>query len=192
MNIKHLLDKILDKWPAKAVCLIIAIFLYFFHQASLIDSKTFVVPLNIIENGTCEQKIEASIAYQLIYKLAKHTLFVVDDYIDIKTLQLLSVVSPKVKIIVFTDDKAKNSINKNFIDDFKKEYGLSISFKRNNNEFHDRYIFVDFEYKNGVVYHCGSSSKDAGNGICTITQVSDKELYKDIVERILKHEDFEF
>ena len=51
MNTKRLLDKILDKWPAKVVCLVIAIFLYFFHQASLIDSKTVVVPLQIIENG---------------------------------------------------------------------------------------------------------------------------------------------
>jgi hypothetical protein len=51
MNTKRLLDKVLDKWPAKVVCLIIAIFLYFFHQASLIESKTFVVPLQIIENG---------------------------------------------------------------------------------------------------------------------------------------------
>lgn len=51
MNTKTLLDKILDKWPAKVICLVIAIFLYFFHQASLIDSKTFVVPLHIIENG---------------------------------------------------------------------------------------------------------------------------------------------
>jgi len=51
MNTKHLLDKILDKWPSKVVCLVIAIFLYFFHQASLIESKTFVVPLQIEENG---------------------------------------------------------------------------------------------------------------------------------------------
>ncbi len=51
MNKKRLLDKVLDNWPAKVICLIIAIFLYFFHQASLIDSKTFVVPLQIIENG---------------------------------------------------------------------------------------------------------------------------------------------
>ncbi len=51
MNTKRLLDKILDKWPAKIICLVIAIFLYFFHQASLIDSKTLVVPLQIIENG---------------------------------------------------------------------------------------------------------------------------------------------
>ncbi len=51
MNTKHLLDKILDKWPAKVICLVIAIFLYFFHQASLIDSKTIIVPLEIIEHG---------------------------------------------------------------------------------------------------------------------------------------------
>ena len=44
-------DKILDKWPAKVICLVIAIFLYIFHQASLIDSKTIVVPLQISENG---------------------------------------------------------------------------------------------------------------------------------------------
>ena len=51
MNTKHLLDKILDKWPAKVICLVIAVFLYFFHQASLIDSKNLVVPLIIEENG---------------------------------------------------------------------------------------------------------------------------------------------
>ena len=51
MNTNRLLDKILDKWPAKVVCLVIAVFLYFFHQASLIDSKTMVVPLQIQENG---------------------------------------------------------------------------------------------------------------------------------------------
>lgn len=51
MNTKHFLDEILDKWPAKVICLIVAIFLYFFHQASIIDSKTVVVPLQIIEDG---------------------------------------------------------------------------------------------------------------------------------------------
>lgn len=55
MNTKRLLDKILDKWPAKVICLIVAIFLYFFHQASIIDSKTIVVPLQIQENGIVMQ-----------------------------------------------------------------------------------------------------------------------------------------
>ncbi len=55
MNTKHLLDEILDKWPAKVICLIVAIFLYFFHQASIIESKTLVVPLKILENGIVMQ-----------------------------------------------------------------------------------------------------------------------------------------
>ena len=142
----------------------------------------------LILNG---QKIEASIAYQSLYKLPKHILYIVDDYIDIKTLQLLRVVNPKVKIIIFTDNKSKNSLDKNFINDFKKEYGLSLTIKRNNNEFHDRYIFIDYRYNSEIVYHCGPSSKDAGNGICTISQMSDKDVYKDIIERILTHEELE-
>lgn len=50
-NKKPLIDKLLDKWAVKVICLIIAIALYIFHQASLIDKKTFILPLNIIENG---------------------------------------------------------------------------------------------------------------------------------------------
>ena len=51
MNTKHLTDKIFDKWPAKIICFVIAVFLYFFHQASLVDTKTLALPLQIIENG---------------------------------------------------------------------------------------------------------------------------------------------
>lgn len=51
MNKKPLIDKVLHNWPVKLICIIIAIFLYIFHQASLINKKTLVVPLNIVENG---------------------------------------------------------------------------------------------------------------------------------------------
>ena len=70
MNKKRLLDKILDNWPAKVICLIIAIFLYFFHQASLIDSKTFVVPLQIIENG-------------MVWEYEKKELFIIIIFIHV-------------------------------------------------------------------------------------------------------------
>lgn len=52
MKLRQLTDKVTHQWPAKVICLTIAIFLYVFHQASLIDKKTFSVPLTIIENGT--------------------------------------------------------------------------------------------------------------------------------------------
>ena len=51
MNTKRLTEKVFDKWPAKIICFIVAVFLYFFHQASLVDTKTFAIPLTVIENG---------------------------------------------------------------------------------------------------------------------------------------------
>lgn len=51
MNIKQLIDKILDKWPVKIICLVLAIMLYVLHQSSMIKKQTFTVPLTIKENG---------------------------------------------------------------------------------------------------------------------------------------------
>lgn len=51
MNIRQLIDKLLDRWPAKIVCLMLAIFLYIFHQVSLIEKKVYVVPLEIVQDG---------------------------------------------------------------------------------------------------------------------------------------------
>lgn len=53
MNIKQVIDKITDKWAAKLVCLVLAVFLYILHQTTLIQKKTIVVPLNVIEEGNC-------------------------------------------------------------------------------------------------------------------------------------------
>jgi len=51
MNTKRLIDKLLDNWFPKTVCFVIAVLLYFFHQASLVDTKSFVLPLEIVEDG---------------------------------------------------------------------------------------------------------------------------------------------
>jgi YbbR domain-containing protein len=74
MNTKRLLDKILDKWPAKVICLIIAIFLYFFHQASLIESKTLVIPLEIIENGMVMQVGNAPKSVSVVVRAGEETI----------------------------------------------------------------------------------------------------------------------
>lgn len=51
MSIKQTFSKITDQWLAKIICLVVAIFLYVFHQVSLIDKKTFAIPLTVVENG---------------------------------------------------------------------------------------------------------------------------------------------
>lgn len=51
MNRQQLTDSFLHNWPVKVICFTIAVFLYLFYQASLIDKKTFVIPLEVQENG---------------------------------------------------------------------------------------------------------------------------------------------
>ena len=51
MSKRSLIERLLDKWPAKIICLIVSIFLYIFHQTSVIDKRNIVVPLKIVENG---------------------------------------------------------------------------------------------------------------------------------------------
>jgi len=51
MNINQPIKKFFDKWPSKIICVVLAIFLYIFHQVSLVDKKTFVVPLKVVESG---------------------------------------------------------------------------------------------------------------------------------------------
>lgn len=55
MSIRQLIDRILNNWAAKIICLMLAIFLYIFHQVSMIDKKVFVLPLEVVENGNVMQ-----------------------------------------------------------------------------------------------------------------------------------------
>jgi len=51
MNIKTVISKITDRWPAKIICFALAIILYVFHQTTKVERRTIVVPLEIIQEG---------------------------------------------------------------------------------------------------------------------------------------------
>ncbi len=136
------------------------------------------------------RSVEADLAYQEIYSQAKKTIFVIDNYIGLKTLVLLKSVSKNVKITIFTDN-LKKGLHQKEHDDFCKEYpNVKISFKRTSGIFHDRYIIIDFGTENEIIYHCGASSKDAGSRICSITTITDNEIYKPLIENLLKNQTF--
>ena len=152
------------------------------------DIKSFSKLINnhyLILNG---EKIERDIAYQKIYRLANKTIYIIDDYIDIKTLQLLKSAKENIGIIIFSDNKSRNNLNSNFINDFINDTGFNIQFKKNNNRFHDRYIIIDFDTENEIIFHCGASSKDVGNRITTITKIEEQYIYKELVKDILNNE----
>ena len=54
------------------------------------------------------------------------------------------------------------------------------------NVFHDRYIYLDFGTDTEKLFHCGASSKDAGNKITTIMQLEDIAGYRTLFERLLR------
>lgn len=143
---------------------------------NFIDSSTYKHFLLL--NG---DKIEADVAYTKIYKSAKKSIYVIDNYIGLKTLELLRAARDNTRIIVFSDNvRNKDMLTKNILDDFRKDYpNLDLNLKVADKKYHDRYIAIDFGAENEAFYLCGASSKDAGNKISSITKIeeSSKDMY---------------
>ena len=73
-------------------------------------------------------------------------------------------------------------------DDFLAEYpSLKITLKTIGGTIHDRYIVTDYGKKNEKIYHCGSSSKDGGRKVSTITLVTDNAIYSPLIGQIVNN-----
>ena len=96
--------------------------------------------------------------------------------------------NPTVYNITIFSDNIHHGLHKKELDDFTKEYPhIVISFKKTNDILHDRYIILDFDTENEKIYHCGASSKDAGNKVCSISTTSDNAIYKPLIENLLSN-----
>ena len=157
-----------------------------------IEEKLDVVMDNFIDPSTYKQfvflsgeRLEADVAYQFIYSQAKKSIHIIDDYIDVKTLHLLRIVNKDIEITILSDNKSKNSLTKEFVEDFTNQCSNKLKLIKTNNKCHDRFIIIDYKEDNERVYLCGSSSKDAGKRATTINQVSSGYLYHPLVEALL-------
>ncbi|HFK8834724.1 DNA-binding protein [Eggerthia catenaformis] len=144
----------------------------------------------LLMNG---DKIEADVAYTKIYKSAKKSIYVIDNYIGLKTLELLRAAKGNVEIIVFSDNvKNKDMLTKNILNDFRKDYpNINLKMKIAGKKYHDRYIAIDYGTENEAFYLCGASSKDAGNKISSITKIeeSSKDMYHTMFGGMLNNKD---
>jgi len=140
----------------------------------------------LILNG---QKVEADAAYSKIYKSARSSIYVVDNYIGLKTLELFRTAKKNVQIIVFSDNlKNRTMLTATMFSDFQQEYAdMNISFKQTCGLYHDRYIAIDYGETSEAVYHCGASSKDSGNKTTTICRIEDISVYKQVFDSLLKN-----
>ena len=131
------------------------------------------------------QKFEADVAYIDIYQQANASIYVVDDYVNTKTLQLLSQKKAGVEVILFTaNGRGRNgfltpAVVKDFIDQYPP---LRI---KSNPDCHDRLIVLDYGLPTEQAYHCGASSKDAGKKLCAINKIENTAMVQPIMERLL-------
>lgn len=138
----------------------------------------------LILNG---ESVEANLAYSSIYKTAKKSVFVIDNYIGLKTLVLLKNVKANVPIIIFSDNIGRG-LHLNEFNDFCSQYPKTkICFQQTCGIYHDRYIVIDYNTDKEKIYHCGTSSKDAGNKVTTITKVVDCQIYHQLVDTLLQN-----
>ena len=147
---------------------------------NIIDPSTYRHFL--ILNG---QRLEADVAYAQIYGMAKKSVLIIDNYVDVKTLNLLRNVRKGVSILIASDRYTR--LTDDMLNDYRAAMpGISIDKKPAMHKFHDRYILVDFKTKSEKLYHCGASSKDAGNKITTIVQLDDVDAYRPMFEELLE------
>ena len=138
----------------------------------------------LILNG---QRLDADLAYTQIYGMAKKSITIIDDYIDVKTLDLLRQVAKGVSVTIYSDNRSFETLTEQMKKDFlavRPDVKLAVNETRD--KFHDRYIFLDYGQKTEKLFHCGASSKDAGNKITTIMQIEYTQAYHCIMEMLEK------
>lgn len=131
------------------------------------------------------QKFEADAAYIDIYQQAKKSIYVVDNYVNTKTLQLLSQKQEGVEIVLFTENgHGKNGfLSTAVVNDFLQEYPpLRI---KPNADCHDRLIVLDYGEPTEQAYHCGASSKDAGKKLCAINIIIETSMIHPVIDKLL-------
>ena len=132
------------------------------------------------------EPFKADVAYQRIYKKAKKNIIMIDDYLGVKTLQHLAHAKAGIDITIISDNKGYRPLRLTEYNDYLTEYpGTNITLIKTMKKAHDRYIILDYGTKAMKIYHCGSSSKDAGNKITTITEIKEVDIYKDAIKDLL-------
>ena len=118
-------------------------------------------------------------AFSLIVSLiqkAEKEITLIDGYVDVGTLNLLSKKKDNVTVTVYTLKRTKMS--KTHVDNFNMQYQtFDVKYT---NVFHDRFLILDRK----TAYHIGASLKDAGKKCFSINLIEDAGIIKDILQRL--------
>ena len=126
--------------------------------------------------------------FESIYRKAKSTIYVVDNYIGLRTLVHLKNTPAGVQSILFSDNVGANKLHSMEFNDFCKEYPtVQIKMQKTGGIFHDRFIVLDYGTADERVFLCGASSKDAGAKITSIVEDYGTAKYKPMIASLLQN-----
>lgn len=117
-------------------------------------------------------------AFSLMTELiqqAEKNIILIDGYVDVATLNILSKKKNCVDVCIYTLPSARMTAQD--INNFNAQYP-NLEVKRTT-AFHDRFLMIDEEKG----YHIGASLKDAGKKCFGINKIEDIGVIKDILQR---------
>jgi hypothetical protein len=126
-----------------------------FFKGQIFDAYTFVIDL---------------------IKKAKSELIIIDNYIDLSILKMLSEKSKNIRVTIIT--QSNTSIKKLDIEKFNEQYG-KLEMKMSN-DFHDRFLIID----QNELYHIGASLKDLGKKCFAFSVIEEKNLLKSLLGKL--------
>lgn len=107
---------------------------------------------------------------------AKKKIILIDNYVDVNTLNILCKKIQGVNVVVAT--AGKGSLSDKDISKLNTQYPkLSV---KTNTDFHDRFLIID----KTEVYNIGASMKDSGKKSFGITKIEDKELIQGLINKV--------
>ena len=147
------------------------------------DKKLEEVFNYIASNTEVKQKIffdgQIYDAFSFIVDLigkAQSKLILIDNYVDVNTLNMLCKKNSGVDVLIATS--GKGNLTTKDINKFNAQYpSLSV---KTTTDFHDRFLIIDD--KEG--YFIGASIKDAGKKSFAITKIEDGKIVQDLINKV--------
>ena len=138
----------------------------------------------IAEHNEVKQKIffdgQIYDAFSLLVELvgkAEKTIILIDNYVDVDTLNILAKKKRNVNACIYTVKQTK--LTAADVRNFNRQYPkLEVKYT---GAFHDRFLILDDD----CTYHIGASLKDAGTKCFAISLMEDRRIVKEILQDLL-------
>ena len=111
-----------------------------------------------------------------IVEKAEKELILIDNYVDVNTLNILSKKKDGVNVLIVTS--GNGNLTDKDIAKFNSQYPkLAVKISK---DFHDRFFIID----RNEVYHIGASIKDAGKKSFGITKLEEQDLIDSLLGKV--------